>query len=98
MSSQADPPKGPIHRDQIQLNVISPSVQVQKLTFSGLSTACTIQQLKAKICDSVPIKVAPERQRLIYRGHVLNQDQKTLKDVFTQELVRFASIHISSIF
>ena len=73
-------------RSTIQLNVISPSIQVQKITFSELPIAITVADLKSKISDAAPNKVEPSQQKLIYRGRVLNNGQKTLAEIFEHEV------------
>lgn len=87
MSGATPNARGSAPKNEFQLNIISPSVQVQKLSFPAIPTSCTIQQLKQRISESAPTRVEPQRQRLIYRGHVLTQEQRTLGDVFGQETV-----------
>ena len=70
------------------LHIVSPSVEVpDRLTFS-ISPATTIQELKRRIQDVVPSKPAPERQRLIYKGKALVQQDTTLGTIFGSEEVR----------
>ena len=72
------------------LHVLSPSNEVpDKLTFRDLLPSTTLRELKQRIQNTVPSKPAPARQRLIYRGKPLIQEDLTLKDVFTQEMVSF---------
>lgn len=78
------PPKG-----RIFLNVLSPSSEIpQKLTFPNIPISTTIRELKHRIQNDVATKPAPDRQRLIYRGRALVQEEKTLEDVFGHEAVR----------
>lgn len=77
---------------KVIIHVLSPSIEVpNKLTFAELPTSITIGELKKKICDAVPARPAPQRQRLIYRGKALVNDGTSLKDIFTQETVRLGS-------
>lgn len=73
----------------IILHVLSPSVieVPNKITFPAIPTSTTIGELKSKICDALTSRPRPERQRLIYRGSLLIQENLTLKDVFTQDTV-----------
>lgn len=48
----------------------------------------TIGELKYEICDKVASRPRPERQRLIYRGKALVQENLTLREVFSQDTVR----------
>jgi hypothetical protein len=72
---------------EINLVILSPSPEVNKLTLSSIPTATTIAELREKISTAVITHPAPERQRLIYRGHALVDGKRTLKDIFTQEIV-----------
>ena len=82
-----------MEKTHINLVILSPSQEVNKLTFSSISTATTIGELKEKISAQVATHPAAARQRLIYRGHALVDVGKTLKEVFTQEIVCSSSIH-----
>ena len=76
-------------QQRILLHVVSPSAEVpDRLVFPDFSTATTVIGLKRAIQDRVPTKPAPERQRLIYRGRALIQDNVTLKEVVGLEAVR----------
>lgn len=73
----------------ILLHVLSPSVEIpNKLTFSDVPISTTVGELKKKICDAVPARPSPDRQRLIYGGKALVQESATLLDIFSQEKVR----------
>lgn len=73
---------------KIFLNVISPSVEApQKLTYPDIPTSTTIIELKRRIQNDVETRPSPERQRIIYRGRALVQEDKTLEDVFGHEAV-----------
>ncbi|KAF6238498.1 hypothetical protein HO173_003466 [Letharia columbiana] len=76
-----------MEKTHINLVILSPSQEVNKLTFSGISTATSIGELRERISAEVATHPAPARQRLIYRGHPLIDVAKTLKDVFTQEII-----------
>ncbi len=77
------------HKDEFQLKIISPSPEIGPLNFPSISTSCTVAQLKQKISNASETKVPlPAQQRLIYRGHVLAQEQRMLKEVFGQDTVR----------
>lgn len=73
---------------KVLLHVLSPSTEVpNKLTFPDILASTTIRELKSKIQDAVPSRPDPARQRLIYWGKPITQEQLSLKDVFTQEVV-----------
>ena len=76
-----------MEKTHINLVILSPSQEANKLTFSGISTATSIGELRERIEAEVGTHPAPARQRLIYRGHALIDVGKTLKDVFTQDIV-----------
>lgn len=76
----------------ILLHVLSPSVD--KLTFPDVPVSTTVGELKTKICDAVPTRPPPNRQRLIYGGKALVQETATLRDVFSQEKVRWHPLGI----
>ena len=82
-----------MEKTRINLVILSPSQEVNKLTFSGISTSTSIAELRERISAEVATHPAPARQRLIYRGHALIDAGRTLRDVFTQETVRFTSDH-----
>lgn len=86
--------KVPSNPQTILLHVLSPSIEVpNKLTFSNVPISTTVAELKTKICDAVPTRPSPDRQRLIYGGKALVQEAATLKDIFTQEKVCFYALH-----
>lgn len=76
-----------MEKTHINLVILSPSQEVDKLTFSGIPIATSIGELRERISAAVATHPAPGRQRLIYRGHALIDVERTLKDIFTQELV-----------
>ncbi|KAL6720412.1 hypothetical protein ACLMJK_002334 [Lecanora helva] len=76
-----------MEKTNINLVILSPSSEVNKLTFSSISTTTTIGELRERITAAVSSHPPPGRQRLIYRGHPLLDANRTLKDVFTQEIV-----------
>ncbi len=78
-----------MEKTQIDLIILSPSPEVNKLTFPAISTATTVGELREKISSAAVTHPAPTRQRLIYRGHPLIDAKKTLKEIFTQDIVRF---------
>ena len=89
MPEPSEPTNGSGRKQEFQLNVISPSPEVGRLNFPSISTSCTVAQLKQRISDASETKIPlPGQQRLIYRGHVLAQEQRTLGDIFGQETVR----------
>ena len=72
------------------LHVLSPSADFpNKVTFPDVPISATVGELKIRICKAVESGPSPELQRLIYRGKPLAQDTALLKDVLTQETVRF---------
>ena len=78
-----------MEKTTINLVILSPSSEVNKLTFSSISTATTVGELRERISAAVISHPIPGRQRLIYRGHALLDATRTLKDIFTQEIVVF---------
>ena len=78
-----------MEKTQIDLIILSPSPEVNKLTFPAISTTTTIGELRERISAAAVSHPPPTRQRLIYRGHALIDAKKTLKEVFTQDIVRF---------
>ena len=83
-----------MEKTQIDLIILSPSPEVNKLTFPALSTATTVGELREKISSAAITHPPPSRQRLIYLGHPLNDAKKTLKEIFTQDIVRFQDLHV----
>ena len=76
------------HKEEFKLKIISPSPEIGPLQFPAISTSCTVAQLKQKISDASETKIPlPGQQRLIYRGHVLAQEHRTMKEVFGQDIV-----------
>ena len=83
-----------MEKTQIDLIILSPSQEVNKLTFPALSTATTVGELREKISSAAVTHPPPSRQRLIYLGHPLNDAKKTLKEIFTQDIVRFQGLYV----
>ena len=81
-----------MEKSQIDLIILSPSPEVNKLTFPAISTATTVGELREKISSAAVTHPAPARQRLIYRGHALIDAKKTLKEIFTQDIVCFQDV------
>ena len=72
----------------VLVHIVSPSTEVpDRLTFSKIPLTTTISELKKRIHDAVPTKPTPERQRLIYRGRALGQQDLTLAALFGNEAV-----------
>jgi hypothetical protein len=82
--SQGNGQDGPL---SVNLQIISPSAGVGNLRFPSLPATTTVQQLKAKIRESVASRPADEHQRLIHRGRMLARDTDTLLDIFGEEAV-----------
>lgn len=92
-SAQASSKVPRSNQPTILLHVLSPSIEVpHKLTFPDVPTSTTVAELKTKICDAVPTRPSPDRQRLIYSGKALVQGTATLKDIFSQEKVRYHAL------
>ena len=88
MSASTGLARGATHKEDFNLNIISPSPEIGRLNFPNTSVSCTVGQLKQKISDASETKnPLPGQQRLIYRGHVLAQEQRTLGDVFGHDVV-----------
>ena len=83
-----------MEKSHINLVILSPLAEVNKLELPAVSTATSINELKEKISDLAVSHPAPSQQRLIYRGHALIRGEATLKEIFSQEIVCFL-IHIS---
>ena len=78
----------------LTLHILSPSTEVpDKITFTDCTPSTTIADLKGKIRDVVVTRPAPERQRLIYRGRLI-QDNATLADIFTHNAVNSHTLSI----
>jgi hypothetical protein len=73
---------------KVNLQIVSPSFGVGTLAFPDIPAATTIQQLKEKIRDAIPVRPSNELQRLIHRGRMLARENDTLQDVFGVEAVR----------
>lgn len=71
----------------INLQIVSPSVGVNTLTFPALAASTTVGQLKEKIRETLPLRPAADQQRLIHRGRLLARDTESLHDVFGEETV-----------
>ena len=72
----------------VLVHIVSPSTEVpDRLTFSKIPLTTTIGEMKKRIQDAVSTKPAPERQRLIYRGRALGQQDLTLAALFGNEAV-----------
>lgn len=69
--------------DAIVLNVLSPSSEVPggRITFPRIHLDTKLSQLKTRIRNVLQAAPAPERQRLIYRGHALLNADATLRQV-----------------
>ena len=85
---------GTMEKTQIDLIILSPSPEVNKLTFPAISTATTVGELREKISSAAVTHPAPARQRLIYRGHALIDAMKTLKEIFTQDIVCYQDLYV----
>ena len=83
-----------MEKTQIDLVILSPSPEVNRLTFPALSTATSVGELREKISSAAATHPPPSRQRLIYLGRPLNDAKKTLKEIFTQATVRFRDLHV----
>lgn len=89
MSGNDEAPKEEAAALVVDLHVISPSAGAnQPLNFPGTPASTTVQQLKEKIRQSLPLHPLHEQQRLIHRGRMLARDTDTLRDVFGVETVR----------
>ena len=70
-----------------KLKVISPSPELDGgIIFNSLAVVTTVSQLKLQIRERVSSKPSPEQQRLIYRGHVLVDNDASMADVFGAEV------------
>ena len=80
----------------LTLNILSPSTEIpNRITLKDCTASTTVAELKVKISRAIPSQPAPERQRLIYRGRPLLQENATLKDIFTQEAVSYTILFMS---
>ena len=78
---------------KVLIHVLSPSIEVPRLTFREVPISTTIGDIKKRIQDAVSIKPPPERQRLIYRGKVLTRHEMTLEAVLGLVAVRHMYYH-----
>jgi len=86
-----------MEKAEINLVILSPSPEINKLTFSAIPTITTVAELREKISAAIVNHPAPGRQRLIYRGHALRDGKRTLKDIFTQEIVCLHAVYLQHI-
>ena len=89
-NSDKQEPKHGVSEPQavVLVHIVSPSSEVPgRLTFPDVPLMTTIGDMKKKIQDSIPTKPGPERQRLIYRGRALGQQETTLGALFGSEAV-----------
>src|SRR5947207_234137 len=76
-------------RTRIELKILGPSHELRNgIVFSDLPVNITVADLKIKIQQELPSHPAPERQRLIYLGRVLQPDSETLVHFLSQNIVR----------
>lgn len=73
----------------IDLKVVSPSTEIDEsgLNFPSLPAATTVGEVKLRIKDTVASHPTLDRQRFIYRGHVLVDNDATLLNVFGEQAV-----------
>lgn len=71
----------------VNLQILSPSVGVNTLSFPALAASTTVAQLKQKIRETLPLQPAADQQRLIHRGRLLARDTESLRDIFGEEAV-----------
>lgn len=99
-SSTPNPPGQPLPEqpgmpdqtpDTIVLHVLSPCAEVSggRITFPSIPLDTKISQLKSRIQNSITVPVAPERQRLIYRGRPLLNMETTLQHILQSEVSFF---------
>lgn len=69
--------------DAVVLNVLSPSSEVPggRITFPRIHLDTKLSQLKTRLRNVLQAAPAPERQRLIYRGHALLNADATLRQI-----------------
>lgn len=72
MASAANPPFPSRDEERILVRVMSPSAEVPDPLSFHLRPSSTIDELKAKIADTLATKPTASQQRLIYRGKLLN--------------------------
>ncbi|KAF4994041.1 hypothetical protein FGRMN_6075 [Fusarium graminum] len=73
----------------ITVQVLSPSVGVNRpLLFPSLAASTTVNQLKDKIRQSLPLRPADDHQRLIHRGRAIVRESDTLADIFGPDAIR----------
>ncbi|KAF2843651.1 hypothetical protein M501DRAFT_994651 [Patellaria atrata CBS 101060] len=78
----------------INLKVLSPSTEVSgDLIFPSISPKMTVGELKVKIRDAVPTHPSIDRQRLIYRGRVMADNDATMEGVFGTEALKQSDSH-----
>lgn len=67
----------------IDVRILSPILEATSgIELSALPVDTTLAILRQKICDIVPSHPPPERQRLIFQGRLLANDNDTLENVF----------------
>ncbi|KAK4162749.1 hypothetical protein QBC43DRAFT_320900 [Cladorrhinum sp. PSN259] len=72
----------------VNLQILSPSPQVEAMRFPDLAASTTIGELKAKIRERIASRPSDERMRLIYHARFLSRDGDTLLEVFGEDVIR----------
>jgi hypothetical protein len=76
----------------VNLQILSPSPQVEAMRFPDLPASTTIGELKAKIRERIASRPSDERMRLIYHARFLSRDGDTLLEVFGEDVVCILAI------
>lgn len=70
----------------IHLKVLSPSTEVQSdVNLADIPASTTVRDLRLRLQNEIPSRPTTDRMRLIYRGHVVANDDDTLLNVFGLE-------------
>ncbi|KAJ9638194.1 hypothetical protein H2199_006881 [Coniosporium tulheliwenetii] len=74
----------------IDLKVVSPSTEIDEggLNFPSLPAETTVGEVKLRVQDTVASHPTLDRQRFIYRGHVLADNDTTLLNVFGEQAIQ----------
>ena len=94
LDGSASPAQAPSNiSNNVTLHVLSPAPEISggRITFPSISLDTTVSQLKHRLQNTIPAAPSPDRQRLIYRGRRLLDENARLRDVFQAE-VRFTKL------
>ena len=73
----------------LTLYIKSPAAAIpERLALPNTSLATTVHEVKCKLRDALPIRPAPESQKLLYAGRQLANPDATLAQILGPDFVR----------